>query len=409
MDPFHFMDPSFFIQGDQLDQEYICTICSNVLTKPHSCQQGHTFCHSCISTWLTRKTACPTCRDPLSFQKLGYCRPLETFIQKLQVKCIHHQPHAEGEAISSSSVPPPKKKTKKTDDEPIGCKWTGMLSDRQKHLDDECEFIEVKCTIVGCGEMIQRRDLLTHQNICRNREIPCEHCHQLIPTHDAAAHTSVCDHVSIVCPHGCKKRYMRKDKPEHELTCSHVPIACPMASVGCTSKIARKDMNQHMASDLMTHVELIGKNASLESHFLEWTVPDIRTKLTAGDSDSKDITTGLFKLSLSMDFNNPTDSAKDTTHIGIYIFIKGADGITQKLPEQISIGGSQLTLIHPIDSSKSESRYFDQSDMLTVGMGLGVPNFMKKERCLAEFVWPDGSLHVEATIKFPRSSLRFQV
>jgi hypothetical protein len=31
----------------------------------------------------------------------------------------------------------------------------------------------------------------------------------------------------------------RKNNAEHELTCSHVPIACPMASVGCTSKIAR--------------------------------------------------------------------------------------------------------------------------------------------------------------------------
>jgi hypothetical protein len=274
-------------------------------------------------------------------------------------------------------------------------------------LDEECGFVEVKCTFTGCSEMIQRRDLLTHQNICRNREIPCEHCHKQVSAERLATHIDFCDHVSIVCPHGCQRKYARWEENVHELTCSHVPIACPMASVGCHSKIARKDMSQHMASDLMTHMELLGKNASLESHFLEWIVPDIRTKLTeVCILSSKSITTGLFKLSLRL--NDSNDSACNKTCIGFYIHIEGADGITQKLPEKISIGGSQFSFVHPIDSSKSIERTFNQSIICTVGMGFG-RHIITKERCLAEFVWPDGSLHVKATIKFPRVNQSHQV
>jgi len=295
-----------------------------------------------------------------------------------------------------------------------------MLSERQKHLDEECGFVNVKCTFIGCREMIQRRDLLIHQNICQNRKVPCEHCHRQVIAERLVAHINVCDHVSIVCPHGCKIKYMRRDKTEHELTCSHVPIACPMASVGCRVKVNRKDMDQHMASDLMTHMELIGKHAALESHHLEWTVPDIRTKFTEVDIlHSKSITTGLFKLTMGLEFDEESiclsddddeddDEEEDTTFIGFKICIKGADGITQKLPEKLSLEGSQVTFVHPIDSSKSFSNYLGQSSIVPVGRCLGFRNFMTKERCLAEFVWPDGSLHVKAIVKFPRVSYQLQ-
>lgn len=72
---------SHFVQGDQLDQEFICFICSSVLSKPHSCQKGHTFCLFCITTWLQRNQSYPMCTELLSLKLLACNRPLDDMIQ----------------------------------------------------------------------------------------------------------------------------------------------------------------------------------------------------------------------------------------------------------------------------------------------------------------------------------------
>jgi hypothetical protein len=179
-----------------------------------------------------------------------------------------------------------------------------------------------------------------------------------------------------------------------------------MASVGCNTKVPRKDMSKHMTTENAQHMELLGKHAALEfSHFLEWTVLDIRAKLTGTDTSSlvsKPITTGLFKLYLTLQFTT-------ATHISVYISISAAEGITQKLPEKLSVEGSQFAFIHPTDASRSFKTTLASPSLATIGTGFGFPQFMTRDRCSTEFVWPDGSLHVKATIKFPRTSQVYQV
>lgn len=39
-------------------------ICLGVIREAYSCPCGHTFGKNCLFTWISRKPACPTCREP---------------------------------------------------------------------------------------------------------------------------------------------------------------------------------------------------------------------------------------------------------------------------------------------------------------------------------------------------------
>ena len=50
----------------KLGTEFLCTICSKLLTKPVSCPKGHTFCDSCLTQWLHTNQSSPTCHCGLT-------------------------------------------------------------------------------------------------------------------------------------------------------------------------------------------------------------------------------------------------------------------------------------------------------------------------------------------------------
>lgn len=154
-----------------------------------------------------------------------------------------------------------------------------MSVDRQKHLDEECEFVQVKCSISGCNKVVRRHDLRNHQENCQHREIQCNHRHNTVALQHMTAHLAICDSVSIDCPYGCDIKFLRSEKTKHESKCPLLPIHCPMASVDCTFHMLQKYMNEHMLAEAVDHMELIGKNSLLETHCLELIVPDIKPKL----------------------------------------------------------------------------------------------------------------------------------
>lgn len=78
------------------------------MQNPHSCPKGHTFCHTCITRWLSISSTCPFDRTPLSLAELGQNRPLNNLINELITRCP-----------SKYDVP---------------CLWQGSLSDREGHL-----------------------------------------------------------------------------------------------------------------------------------------------------------------------------------------------------------------------------------------------------------------------------------
>ncbi|CAD5114167.1 DgyrCDS3309 [Dimorphilus gyrociliatus] len=51
---------------DLMEEELICSICSELFICPMSLQCTHTFCALCIHQWIKRKNECPQCRNPIT-------------------------------------------------------------------------------------------------------------------------------------------------------------------------------------------------------------------------------------------------------------------------------------------------------------------------------------------------------
>lgn len=82
-----------------------CAICTCIFTNPTRLECSHTFCHSCITSWLKSNKSCPHCRKKFT-NNVKYGRDLiaESIINKLDVKCYNYQ-----------------------------CPWKGKLEDLEKH------------------------------------------------------------------------------------------------------------------------------------------------------------------------------------------------------------------------------------------------------------------------------------
>ena len=73
----------------EVDEELKCPICCMVLSDAVQAPQcEHTFCHDCISSWLTRQSSCPVDRQPLSRSDLKPApRVLRNLLAKLELRC----------------------------------------------------------------------------------------------------------------------------------------------------------------------------------------------------------------------------------------------------------------------------------------------------------------------------------
>ena len=84
-----FIDPSL-LETDDTDN-VTCSICMQLLDTPMSpggCQEGHTFCASCLRDALKATPRCPTCRAASS-DALTRNRFAENVINELRMRCAH--------------------------------------------------------------------------------------------------------------------------------------------------------------------------------------------------------------------------------------------------------------------------------------------------------------------------------
>ena len=74
------LDADDFI--DSVDEEFICSICSNVLSEPRGCRDGHNFCKACIENWLKTNRTCPIDRSRLTKSDLMRVRVIENLVSR---------------------------------------------------------------------------------------------------------------------------------------------------------------------------------------------------------------------------------------------------------------------------------------------------------------------------------------
>ena len=158
-----------------------------------------------------------------------------------------------------------------------GCGWVGELGGLKSHLDSNegCGYEQVPCTNKECREEVRRKDLHNHeQEKCNYRCFMCEFCghkdnYKAITGH----HYSECPEYPLACPNRCGVTGIRRRAmPDHHNSCPLEPLDCPFKNSGCTEKIARKDMEDHMTANQQKHIL-----QSLQS--LEQSTKDIKQTL----------------------------------------------------------------------------------------------------------------------------------
>lgn len=76
----------------EIDEEFLCSICTMVLEEPMQSKCDHLFCIECIKLWLSTDKSCPVDRGFLEFDDL---RPAARFfrnlLEKFMIKCDYRK------------------------------------------------------------------------------------------------------------------------------------------------------------------------------------------------------------------------------------------------------------------------------------------------------------------------------
>ena len=120
---------------DDVDEEYICALCLNVVVTPMICADSHMFCKGCIETALRAKGECPMDRRALCTADLRHVRVVENVVNKMRIRC----PRAAG--VQEGGVSGGQR----------GCDWVGQVGERAKHLDGACQLRPRTCPYESCG------------------------------------------------------------------------------------------------------------------------------------------------------------------------------------------------------------------------------------------------------------------
>ena len=221
-----------------IHQKYCCVQCKvEPLIQPcltECC--GQHFCESCLTNSLQaqqQKKFCPHCRQENFVYILN--KSLRREIEESYIRCIHFKD---------------------------GCLWRGHREFLQEHLTtsspDSCEYVERTCPFKFCRKTIKHTDFDRHLKLCKYRREKCAYC-GLDVSHSAVnLHHDECPEILIQCPHHCDQHQMkRKDLKEHLKICPLEVIECQYKDAGCVERVARKDMDLHILTNMEKHMVLL--------------------------------------------------------------------------------------------------------------------------------------------------------
>lgn len=294
-------------------EEYICTVCSRVMTEPHltNCCGQH-FCLGCLERWYQSRgfKQCPHCRSR-NFNHIVNL-PLKRKINKLDVYCSNKEKGCQVgtelgqleahlqkcDYVELSCTQGCKMKVFRKDirvhneyycrkrislcpychiqgcfdnittqhrqvcpEYPVGCPRKCSESDepiKRKNLQDHkkiCPLEPIMCNL--CNEALIRQKIKAHKsNLCPKRSVFCPHCNKAGPYDALNGHLTACKEYPVGCPRGCGdgRQIKRKDLCAHADSCPLEPVPCPLFDTGCSATLPRKDLFSHMESNAQFHL-----------------------------------------------------------------------------------------------------------------------------------------------------------
>ena len=336
-------------------EDLLCPICAKVLVDPHvtDCCGQH-FCGQCLTKWFQGGKICPHCRST-NFSHIRYL-PLKRKINDLQVYCSNWKygcttiTSVNGLDDHLSECPYTTVKCS------YKCGQALFRKDLTDHTKNKCQYRPSTCRYcqkqdkhyiimgiqhlnrcpdlpVGCpnncpnGGTVKRKDLPSHrlvcslepvncpdcliivlrqelhihlQRTCPKRLTICEYCKKSGPYDDITGiHMGECEEYPIGCPRQCKgsEQIKRKKLKIHAEVCPLEPVQCPFNEIGCNSQVLRKDLNNHLKSNVDIHMlRLMSAHTSLVAEHKK--LHNDHSKLHGDHSKLQNVCSGL-KLELA--------------------------------------------------------------------------------------------------------------
>ena len=89
-----------------------------------------------------------------------------------------------------------------------------------------------------------------------------KHCQKVMKHRALASHQRVrCQEAIVTCRH-CMEEMPRKRLAWHHTVCPQVKVSCPFHAHGCTDKIKRKDVTQHLQDFGDEHLKFVAASAT---------------------------------------------------------------------------------------------------------------------------------------------------
>ena len=222
---------------ESLPKELSCVICMNVLQHPQmvNCCEN-LFCERCLTKWRSTHHSCPCCRSS-NFTHME----MQTTARKIGTLKVHCPNFTHG------------------------CQVKPALIDYNLHLSegnqDGCLYVKVSCPN-NCMADIFRCDLNKHCSTdCPKRQATCIHCGERgWNEYIKGDHQNLCPLFPIPCPLHCGSSVPHNQLASHSSSCPMEIVACSFEGNGCTKKVHRKELDDHLANNLMQHLLLLSSS-----------------------------------------------------------------------------------------------------------------------------------------------------
>lgn len=231
-----------FVETPHHQLQTKCPVCLCILRDPHVVDCcGHSFCYTCIKPIQDNKNLCPLCNGLFTvYPDKRLFRTLKT----MKVCCAH---------VKS------------------GCDWQGELGEIEGHLNTAgptdgkltgCTYVKVCCNY--CGIKMERGSLSHHQlDACPKRPFSCDYCHEYAGTCEDVTlrHWLICPLRPTPCPNDCGIYPERRNLQKHLCNeCEMAVVKCQFSCFGCKAMVVRKDLQDHLVNNIVTHLSLQSKH-----------------------------------------------------------------------------------------------------------------------------------------------------
>ncbi|CAG9316370.1 unnamed protein product [Blepharisma stoltei] len=143
---------------------------------------------------------------------------------------------------------------------PQKCGTLIQRGETDMHISQVCPYTYIKCNLIdtdsqSCTVICMREELEDHRLICEFKKSQCPNsgCYEKFSKRLFLSHNNICRFKQIHCPNNCQELILRKDIDNHSILCPLKIIECPYKEFGCTVKIERKILKEHLEDEAVYH------------------------------------------------------------------------------------------------------------------------------------------------------------